>query len=280
LYNAQQAIDRGDLALNAHQQAVYTVMWKAAWTMSLQWAFQLMSDQLLLAQDWLFTSTSHASSQLLEDQWFQEAYNLHNLSLAIFQRRIHEFASPESVQIRSNLASSDQIIYPTDPNLRALCATQKVRSSDHSSISVLGMTIILVIGCIFIILDWVLIEEIFWFRSFTHHRLAKKQDWQNTGTLQLQRKMLEARGVGPWDVRDYEFPVLTTRGQMFTNGLEARSDEAGIPLGHVNGGDDYAGYWGGREQGTTSYGGGSYYAVPNKGGEVLGLVEDKKVDRV
>jgi hypothetical protein len=56
LYNAQQAIDRGDLALNAHQQAVYTVMWKAAWTMSLQWAFQLMSDQLLLAQDWLFTS--------------------------------------------------------------------------------------------------------------------------------------------------------------------------------------------------------------------------------
>lgn len=272
LYGIREAVQNNNtLNLSPRQNAVYTVMWKAAWAMGMQWATTILDNNILLAKDWVFTVKSTTSSALPPYQWELESYNLHNLSLAVFQRRINEFASPENFEIRPGLNSQSQVITPTDPDMLALCQLQKVRSGDHYSVSVLGMCIILIVGGLLILLDWILVQQIFWFRSFTHHRLAKKADWTSTGTMQLFRQALEAKGVAGWNTKDYEFPVLMTRKQTFT-GLGAQSDPT-IPLGHVNEGQ---GHWYGQGMGqSTAHDGGKYEAVPSQGSDVHVSSDDK-----
>jgi hypothetical protein len=271
LYGVKTAIEKGDLFLTSRQQAVYQVMWKAAWSMALKWAFEVLSDNILRARDSVFTAKSTTSSSLPSHQWEIEALNIHNLSLAVFQRRVWEFASPESFEIRPGLNSLKQIVRPTEPNMLELCGLQKILSSNHYSVSVLGMGIILGVGSLLILLDWILIQQIFWFRSLTSGRHLKKADWANTGTLQLQRQALEARGVGPWSSKDYEVPVLTERFMTF-EGLGVQGNSA-IPLEHMDGAQ--RGY---RQKQGTAYNGGGYAAVPRRrsNSDVEIHVEDDK----
>ncbi|KAK7184516.1 hypothetical protein DPSP01_013940 [Paraphaeosphaeria sporulosa] len=223
LYAALKTVENGDLQLSPQQAAIFRVIWKAAWSMVLQWATTILDNSLLLAQDFVFTMKSTTSSPLPPNQWIQEAHNLHNLSLAVLQRRVNEFSSPENFDIRPGLNSLKQINVTTDPHELNICQLQKIRSTAHVSVSVLGMCVILGVGSILILLDWTLIQQIFWFRSVTHYRQAKKADWQATGMLQLHRQALEARAVGPWKVSDYLFPVLVEQGKKFL-GLSVKHD--------------------------------------------------------
>ncbi|ORY10051.1 hypothetical protein BCR34DRAFT_486313 [Clohesyomyces aquaticus] len=253
LYDARHQVDQGDLSLTPRQDAAYKVMWKAAWTMALQWSTTVYGNNLLLARDWQFRTGSSTSSPLPAYQWQLESWNLHNLSLAVFQRRVNEFAAPEDFEIRPGLPSLKMIEIPNDSTLE-ICSQQKVRSNEHHAVSVLGMVIILVVGSILIFLDWAI--EPFWFRRLTtHHGLAKKIDWINTGMLQLHRQTLETRGIGPWNVKDSEFPVLSKRFEKFSP-VDARSD-SDIPLRNVA--DEGQGQYAYRSE---LYNGGTYSAVP------------------
>jgi hypothetical protein len=257
LYGIKETIEKGDLLLTSRQEAVYRVMWKAAWSMAFQWAFEVLSDNILRARETVFTVKSITSSSLPSNQWEIEALNLHNLSLAVFQRRVWEFASPESFEIRPGLNSLKQIVRPTERNMLELCGVQKIRSGDHYSVSVLGMGIMLGVGSLLILLDWMLIQQIFWFRSLTSGRHTKKADWTNTGTLQLQRQALEARGVGPWNTKDYEVPVLAERFRTFV-GLGTQGSLT-VPLEQMDG----AQWRYGQEQ-EVAYNEGGYAAVPHR----------------
>ncbi|KAF2132432.1 hypothetical protein P153DRAFT_374159 [Dothidotthia symphoricarpi CBS 119687] len=208
LYGIQQAMTQNDLSLSPRQLATSNIIWKAAWAMGLQWAVEVLGANVLLARDWVFTVDSVTSAPLPANQWHLEAQNLHNFSLAVFQRRIGEYAQPENFQIRPDTNSLDQIVPPTDADMRALCALQKVRSAAHSSVSVLGLCIILVVGALLVLLDWVFVQQMFWLASFSRGRHARKMDWTSSGALQLHRLALEARGVGPWDAAEFEFPTL------------------------------------------------------------------------
>jgi hypothetical protein len=230
-------------------------MWKSAWAMSMQWSFEVLASDILLARDWVFTAKSQTSSALPPKLWEDEAYNLHNVSLAVFQRRVNEYASPENFEIKPGVHSKDQIVRPTDPQMLELCRNQKIRSSDYYNISVLGMYVILLVGGLLILLDWTLIQQIFWIRAHTHHRMAKKTDWASTGTLELFRQALEARRIGPWDTGDYLFPTLQERGKTFT-GLGPRQDEQ-IPLAPLNSSSNIWSLG-------TGYDGGKYSALPHQ----------------
>ncbi|KAF1976479.1 hypothetical protein BU23DRAFT_455728 [Bimuria novae-zelandiae CBS 107.79] len=251
LYRVLKTVEDGDLELSPQQAATFRVVWKAAWSMVLQWATTILDNSLLLAQDFVFTMKSTTSSPLPDAQWIQEAHNLHNLSLAVLQRRVNEFSSPENFDIRPNLNSLEQMDTPTDVYELNICQHQKIRSTAHVSVSVLGMCIVLGVGSILILLDWTLIQQIFWFRSVTHLRQAKKADWMATGTLQLHRQALEARAIGPWNLGDYLFPVLAERGRIFL-GLGVRPD----PPGHSSVQDEGSDY-----NSRTAYNGGKYAAV-------------------
>lgn len=254
LYRAQDAVYRGDLSLSAQQTATFRVLWKAAWSMALQWATTILDDTMLLAQDYVFTSRSRSSTALLSTQWEREAHHLHNLSLAVLQRRVNEFASPESFEIQPGTESLDQIVPPNpdDIHTKRICEQQKIHSSAHISVSVLGMAVILIIGSVLILLDWTLIQQIFWFRSVTHHRQAKKADWLATGTLQLLRQALEARRVGPWYEGDGLFPVLAKK-RTFTGLGTNVEGEAVYPLADM--------------KGDTAYKGGKYEVLSSEAGQ-------------
>jgi hypothetical protein len=225
LYAVQNAVKRGDLGLSARQKATFSVVWEAAWGMVMQWTIRLLNDQVLLAQDWVFTAIASGSSSLPANQWQHESFNLHNLSLAMFQHRINQYASPETFEISPGVHADDNLDTPTDPDLLNLCKSQRVLSPRHYSVSVLGMAIILVFGTLLIILDQSL--ESIWFRFFNPRSgLAKRADWTQTGTMQLHRQTLEARGIGAWDRKNHDFPVMEMKGKTFA-GLDAREEMIG-----------------------------------------------------
>jgi Na+-transporting methylmalonyl-CoA/oxaloacetate decarboxylase gamma subunit len=106
-----------------------------------------------------------------------------------------------------------------------LCQRQRVLSAKHYSVSVLGMAIILSIGSLLIMIDQSM--EALWFRYFNAAgRLAKRAEWTQTGTLQLHRQALEARGVGNWDRKNRDFPVIERKGETFV-GLGEREEMIG-----------------------------------------------------
>jgi hypothetical protein len=225
LYAVQKAVKRGDLSLSNRQIATSSILWEAAWGMAMQWTIRLLNSRVLLAQDWVFTTTSTGSSALPSRQWQEESYNLHNLSLAMFQHRVNQYAVPDTFQVSEGTNADDYLETPTDPDMLAMCKRQRVLSAQHYSVSVLGMAIILSVGGFLVMLDQSIAA--IWFRFFNAHlRLAKRAEWTQTGTLQLHRQTLEARGIGGWDRKFHDFPILDGKGRTFT-GLDAREEMIG-----------------------------------------------------
>jgi hypothetical protein len=225
LYAAQNAVQRGEIPLSSKQKATFAVVWESAWGMAMQWTIKLLNSRVLLAQDWVFTAIAVGSSALPSNQWQHESFNLHNLSLAMFQHRINQYASPETFELAPGVGADRQLVRPTDPNMLDICQSQRVLSAKHYSVSVLGMAIILSIGGLLIMIDQSL--EGLWFRYFNAQgRLAKRAEWTQTGTLQLHRQALEARGVGNWDRKNRDFPVIERKGEMFV-GLAEREEKIG-----------------------------------------------------
>ncbi|CAI6232924.1 unnamed protein product [Periconia digitata] len=234
LYKIKSTLESDALKLTRYQTASANILWKTAWGMALQWACEVLSDSLLLAQDSLFTAKSQTSAPLQDGHWQREAWQLHNMSLAVMQRRVYEHASPGNFTVRPGVYSTTQLATPQDAESRDLCKRQKTRSNSSISISVMGMSIILIVGALFILLDWFFIQQIFWFRSFSHERSSKKADWTSGGTLQLQRQVLESRGVQGWKAttQDMAFPVLLENERVFRHlGLR---DEGTAGLPHID----------------------------------------------
>jgi hypothetical protein len=98
---------------------------------------------------------------------------------------------------------------PTDFWEKDLCKRQRVQTSAYYSVSVFGMAVILSIGTILILLDQSL--EKLWFAYLNPRSgIAKQAEWTQTGMLQLHRQAVEARGIGPWDRKNTDVPVMET----------------------------------------------------------------------
>jgi hypothetical protein len=197
--------------------------------MVLQWTTRLLNRQLLLAQDWVFAANAFGSSSLASGQWQRETHHIHNLSLSLFQHRIDRFSSPDTFELRPGLNALEQIDVPTNPYILDLCKRQRILSARHYSVSVLGMTIILSVGGLLIILDNSI--EWLWSRYIsTRYQLAKRAEWSQTSTLNLHRQALEARGIGPWERKYNDFPVMEANHKSF-KGLSEREEEIGETQG-------------------------------------------------
>ncbi|KAF2494028.1 hypothetical protein BU16DRAFT_512272 [Lophium mytilinum] len=200
------------LNLTPIQASTFTLLWKSAWSMTLQLTTVLLGSNMLLANDYLWGATSYSSS-LPDNQWEVEAANMHNISLAMLQRSVVEYASPPDIQIRPGLRSPSQMEPPADDGMRALCQNQKVISKDHAGFSVVGLAIILAVGSLLILLDLFVARIVLW---IGWGRFASMQDeWVQQGLLQVQRQALEARGIGPWEGKDGDVPVLVGDGDLF-----------------------------------------------------------------
>jgi hypothetical protein len=135
-----------------------------------------------------------------DNQWEVEMENFFKITLATLQRVVVDQAT----------GPADPALLPTmaQPNIteqQKACAHQKIRSDSYTSINVLGLIIIFVVGGLIIITSFAL--PIIVRRIQQRQNLHSSLEWIVNDTLQLQRLAHEAVGAGIWQGTDGDFPT-------------------------------------------------------------------------
>ncbi|KAH6618503.1 hypothetical protein C7974DRAFT_415876 [Boeremia exigua] len=173
---------------------------------------------------------ANQTKALPSDQWQKEMVYLSQANFAAMQHSLVDYA-------RGSWLGGDLC----DRGIcRRQCRSQRVRSSKHYSFSVLGMSIILIVGGIIQFLAFFLDEILA--LLFKFRRIRNNEDfdyayaeWQVGSTLQLQRLAHEGVGAGTWtkatdlvpvtrssdtlavlDVRDRDHPRLVLHPRELT----------------------------------------------------------------
>lgn len=154
------------------------------------------------------------SAELPPDHWHDEVANWMNTSLSAMQRAAPAFARP--VEADGSTANSIEYIEePADPTTRLLCHKVKMRSTEFTSFSVLAIFLTLAIGLLIMIFSAALPALVAAWQQRTGHGGYKRLDWVEGNALQLQRMAAEGRGIGPWEGKDADVPMLADRGARF-----------------------------------------------------------------
>ncbi|KAJ4303483.1 hypothetical protein N0V90_002378 [Kalmusia sp. IMI 367209] len=151
---------------------------------------------------------------LSRDKWKQEMEYTCQGSLVSFQSSLAQ-ASQKGVWFLNRTLCDEA----TDPGTcEKLCRSQKVRSSEHYSFSVLGVSIILFLG-LFLMLVATFLEFIAAGITGLCNRDQRRKpsysrlEWDNNSFLQLQRLAHEAIGLGTWSRSRTGVPV-TAPGEL------------------------------------------------------------------
>lgn len=215
-----------DLGFNKHQLATYKILWKAVHDSRLQSVIFMLKSKALVAPDFLW-GQNFISSRLDDDQWEIEVRNLQNVSFALTQRRVVEYASPPKIEIRPGVSSTEYIKRPETADDLKMCGHVKIRSTAFSSFSVLGLCIILVGGTIIILLNCWLSDLVHWVMKSTGKGQYQRLEWIEGETLQLQRMAFEGRGITDWKGKDACVPVTTNYAHKFPSPTDWGVREAG-----------------------------------------------------
>lgn len=134
--------------------------------------------------------TDHLSPGLPDNQWQIEATELFSVSMAKLQQQIIGYATgPTYIHEGMRFTQGD----------KDLCQRQKIRGvSGYLSFSVLGVSIILILGCLFIITALVLDSTVGFFRRKHDWKDHKRLQWAVDEKLQIQRLAFERAGQGTW----------------------------------------------------------------------------------
>lgn len=215
-YTVDPSEDNG-LHLNSKQRAVFRLLLNAAWAMKIKFLSQLMGAEGLLAQQFV---GEHAgglwSAPVYPDQWKREVENMHNISLAVLQQKVADYAGQPYMETQPGVSDEKFIRPPTTPEETALCKQIKIRSTRHTSFSIFGLSFILVMGASIILTSIWLPSIVFALRDQDRVREEyKTYDWWDSGLLQIQRVAYEDRGVGPWEGVARDAPVTISHGLTF-----------------------------------------------------------------
>jgi hypothetical protein len=146
------------------------------------------------------TLISGSQSFIPDNQWELEAENLFKVALASLQRIVVDQATgpadPALLQILTRPNTTEQ---------QKACANQKIRSDSYTSINVLGLGIIFVVGGLIIVTSFAL--PIIVRRIQQRQNSYSSLEWMVNDTLQLQRLAHEAIGAGIWQDTDGDFPT-------------------------------------------------------------------------
>jgi hypothetical protein len=138
-----------------------------------------------------------------------------NTSLAVMQRSAASFARPDEFDAGSGISSLQHIVEPTDPAMQLLCHKVKMRSAEFTSFSVLRVFLIFTFGILIMSANgFIPVLTAAWQRR-TGRGGYKRLEWIESKTFQLQRMAAEGRGIGPWEGKDADVPMLAERGYKF-----------------------------------------------------------------
>jgi hypothetical protein len=225
LYDMNKSV--GAIGYNPSQHATFRLLWKALWSAQLRHLLIILGSDVLLANEKLYTSLHKISLVLPPNQWHTEMENLHNISMAIMQRRVVDHALPSKLKFHSFLDEKQHIVLENDTESLRLCHSQRIKTSTYSSFSVLGLAIIIFGGLSLMLLNILLADVVAYYQRNTRRGLYQRLEWIETETLQLQRMVFEGRGIGPWEGLQEAVPITSTFGQKFhcgssTSALEDR----------------------------------------------------------
>ncbi|KAH8889020.1 hypothetical protein GQ53DRAFT_825784 [Thozetella sp. PMI_491] len=175
-----------------------------------------------------------------DNQWQLDVIHWWSTSLASIQLSVVNVATgPQSSAYNSTL------LLP-NPFQRKMCDNQKIRSTDYTSFSVLGLILVYVTGTLIIIISY-LLEPIF--DCLEKRRKSvdyRNLEWRSNQFLQLQRLGYSSLGRGTWSRAADSIP-MTERGEEFEslalwkdspitedNVVPKKSDELGRSVTLVN----------------------------------------------
>jgi hypothetical protein len=144
-----------------------------------------------------------SSLDLPDDQWITELSNWFSTSLISLQQ-----FSASYVQSNTPQWSSFSKIPPSALE-KWMCDNQIVRRDDHLSFSVLGLSIVLGVGCIIILLSLILVKLVNLLQPTTDKNDALSQSWIEMGLLQFQRRVLENSNPHSFN-GEGDFPVAAS----------------------------------------------------------------------
>ena len=204
-----------NVGYNKLQIATWELVKSSLSFMRLTLILQFLKNELLLANQLTYGGLS-LSSGLQPDHWRNEMANIYNVSLAGMQAHLVLHAAPGNSEIKPGVKLHDFIIPETSPEHLKLCENQKFRSAEYSSISLLGLLIV-ILSCFTIIGLNIIVPHVVKFLQGVWHEkgAASKRAWIEDDVLQLQRIALEARGLGPWKGKIQAVPVLDSYGTEF-----------------------------------------------------------------
>lgn len=142
--------------------------------------------QFLGADSLLASSYAWQWSSLIlpDDQWINELSNWFSTSLISLQLFSASYVQSDTPQ----WSSFSKI--PPSADEKWMCGNQIVHRDDYTSFSVLGLSIILGVGCIIILVSFFLQRLVRLFQPDTPENRVRAQTWTELGLLQLQRKVL------------------------------------------------------------------------------------------
>ena len=131
-----------------------------------------------------------SSPGLPDNQWQIEATDMFSVSMAKLQQQVIGYATGPTY------FHEGFILTPGD---KELCQRQKIRGvSGYLSFSVLGVSIILSVGFLFIVTALILDTAVGFFRQTLDRNDHKRLQWAADEKLQLQRMAFEEAGQGEW----------------------------------------------------------------------------------
>lgn len=167
-------------------------------------AFSTLGLEVLRAADVSFAGYSLG---LPDDQWKSEISYWYAIIMAFLQQVL-----VEQVTGPTDPAYRQYMVKPTEDEGSLLCGLQKVRRSDYDSFSLLGVTLILVIGGILIVTNLFLASVVGHFQRGRTVANQKRLEWIQNGFLQLQRLAYQRGGMGTWS-REEESVPLTQKNE-------------------------------------------------------------------
>lgn len=179
--------------LSSTQTAVSRLLWKLLWATQLNYAMRLLNDDALLAKESLWGAGDIFSAPLASTQWQDEVMNLQNISMALLQRRIVEFASPPNYQTASEITSL--IERPTAEAERKLCEQIKISTNAYTSFSVLGVFTTILVGLVIICVDLFLPTLVGWLQIKWGKGEYRRVEWKETEIYELLRVAYEGRST-------------------------------------------------------------------------------------
>jgi hypothetical protein len=204
------AAPEGSQGLNPTQQAIFKLSWKIAWAGQLNFQLGFIGRENLIALDYLWDAGFGfgASATLPPDHWHREVLNWMNTTLSLAQLSTLSFARVPEFDVGPGVSAHKYVVAPNDTAESQLCHKMKARSAQHTSFSVLGLSLTLFLGLLLIALNLILPKTVAYLQTRTGKGMHKRLEWIESSSFQLQRMAAEGRGIGPWEGRDQDVPRL------------------------------------------------------------------------